>query len=115
VLGPVPKFAAKGVRTFTAVRRAVNWRVVPESRRTSLVLDALRLALATIATLPNGQEAQGLREQCEACEGVARRWAQVPPTAQEREAVMQRVVSLHVAVARVRRSTLPPPPDGSES
>jgi hypothetical protein len=37
------------------------------------------------------------------CEKVVRKWADAPPTILEREAMMQRVLRLHVAAMKLRR------------
>ena len=54
------------------------------SARTSLVLDAIRLALSTLATVPASIETEALRERGEACEHIAKRWEHVPPTPEKR-------------------------------
>jgi hypothetical protein len=81
-------------------------RKPPQSpaRRTSPVLDAIRQALAVLSTLPESQETSELRDRCLAYEHIAEQWAREPPAPEEREALMKRVLTLHVLVCRVRQS-----------
>ncbi|HXX67339.1 MAG TPA: hypothetical protein VEK07_09170 [Polyangiaceae bacterium] len=82
------------------------------SARTSLVLDALRQALTAIASLPCSDEVAVLRARCTEFEQRAREWSQVRPTPEERETVMKAVLTLHASIAKVRRSSRPPPGAG---
>jgi hypothetical protein len=74
------------------------------ARRTSPVLDAIRQALAVVSSLPESQEVSELRDRCLAYEHIAEQWAREPPAAEEREAMMKRVLTLHVLLCRVRQS-----------
>jgi hypothetical protein len=74
------------------------------ARRISPVLDAIRKALAVVSTLPESQEVSELRDRCLAYEHIAEQWAREPPAPEEREALMKRVLTLHVLVCRVRKS-----------
>jgi hypothetical protein len=73
------------------------------ARKISPVLDAIRQALAAVSTLPESQEVSDLRDRCLAYEHIAEQWAREPPAPEEREALMKRVLTLHVLVCRVRR------------
>jgi hypothetical protein len=66
-------------------------------------MDAIHQAQATFAVLPDSPEAQDLRERCLAVEATAREWAHAPPTPEEREALMRKVLALHVAITKLRR------------
>jgi hypothetical protein len=81
------------------------------SKLTSPALNAIRQALATVSKLPESEEARELRDQCLAHEHIAEQWAREPPTPEEREALMKKVLALHVKVTKVHRSSFPPPPD----
>lgn len=85
---------------------------MPLAKQIPSVLDAIRQALLVVSNLPESDEARQLGDQCLACEHIAERWAQQPPTPDEREALMKKVLSLQIKVTRARRSTFPPP--GSE-
>lgn len=82
------------------------------SKRTALVSDAIRQALASLAILPNSEEALTLRERCLACQAVANEWSQTPPTPEEREAMMRKVIALHVAITKLRRKSERPKQGG---
>jgi hypothetical protein len=81
---------------------------VPRSKRAPRVLDAIHQALATFAALPDSTEARNLREQCLAVEATAREWATVPPSPEDRDALMRKVLALHVAITKLRRTMEPP-------
>lgn len=78
------------------------------------MLDAIQQALATFARLPDSPEARALREQCLAVEATAKEWARVPPSVEDREAMMRKVLALHVAITKLRRKSLRPPPDDTD-
>jgi hypothetical protein len=78
---------------------------VPRPERAPFVQDAIQRALATLATLPDSEEARDLRQQCLAIEQTAKAWAQHPPTPEEREAMTKKVLALHVLVTKVYRSS----------
>ncbi len=73
------------------------------------MLDAIGKALASLRILPDSQEARVLREECLAWERMAKDWEHSPPTAEERETAMKKVVALHVAISRLRRESQRPP------
>lgn len=85
---------------------------MPRSKKTPGVLDAIRQALATFDALPDTPEAWKLRDECLVMEATAREWSRVPPSAEEREAMMRRVLALHIAITKLRRKTDSAPSDG---
>jgi len=82
---------------------------VAGSKRTILLIDAVKQALASLDVLPDTNEARLLRKECLSWEQVAKDWAHAPPTPEERERAMKKVVALHVAIARLRRESQRPP------
>jgi hypothetical protein len=82
---------------------------VASSKRTALLHDAIRKALASLELLPDNDESRRLWAECVSLERVATDWSQSPPTPEERETAMRKVVALHVAIARVRRESQRPP------
>lgn len=73
------------------------------------VLDAIRQASAVVSSLPESEVARQLGDECEAYERAAERWEQEPPSVEERETLMRKILALHIVVTRVRRSSFPPP------
>ncbi len=69
------------------------------SRRFSLVSDAIDVVLRRLATLPPSPEVEELRARAEVCLEKAQVWQHSTPTPEEREALMKRVLGLHVAIA----------------
>jgi hypothetical protein len=78
---------------------------VPRTRPTSRALDAIHQALATFAALPDSPNAHELREQYLAIEVTAREWARVPPSPEDRDLLIRKVLALHVAITKLRRTT----------
>lgn len=79
------------------------------SKRTILLGDAVRQGLASLDVLPDTNEARLLRNECLSWEQVAKDWVLAPPTPEERERAMKKVIALHVAIARLRRESQRPP------
>jgi hypothetical protein len=73
------------------------------SRRLALVRDAIEIVVRRLSTLPPSPELEELRLRAEECLRQADGWAHRPPTVEEREAVMKRVLGLHTAVVRLER------------
>lgn len=73
------------------------------SKRTALVIDAIRLAVDSLAVLPDSEDARELRASCCALRSAVEAWNVAPPSAEEREQTMRKVVALHVAVTKLRR------------
>jgi hypothetical protein len=40
---------------------------------------------------------------------MAEQWEREPPSIEEREALMKKILALHIVVIKVRRSSFPPP------
>jgi hypothetical protein len=59
--------------------------------------------------LPDSKEVGDLKEQCLAIEDTVKQWARQEPSPEEREALMRKVLALHVAITRLRRRSRPPP------
>jgi hypothetical protein len=79
------------------------------SKRTALALDALNLVLDTLGRLPHSDDRQRLEGQARACERVVSCWQYYPPTDEDREDLMRRLLDLHMATAQLRRGSEPPP------
>lgn len=79
-----------------------------QSRRIAFALDAIAAALEALATVPDGDDKLRLVAEARACERKVQAWRDSPPAIEEREAVMKKVLSLHVAVARLRRAAEQP-------
>jgi len=90
--------------------RAIASISVTLAKPTPSVLDAIRQAWAVVSSLPESEEARQLGDQCLAYQHMAERWTQEAPTVEEREALMKKVVELHIGVIRARRSSAPPSP-----
>jgi len=70
----------------------------------ALVQDAIRVVVRRLAAMNSSPEVDDLRCRAEVCLEQVRRWTQVGPTAEEQGAVTERVLGLHLAVARLKRS-----------
>jgi hypothetical protein len=73
------------------------------SGRTTLALDAVRAAIEALDKLAGTDEQAGLLGEARTCEGLVAAWTDRPPSAEEREELMRRVLALNVAVAKLRR------------
>lgn len=73
------------------------------SKRTNLALGAVDAAVAALASLPESDHTRRLLAEAESCARGIHSWVDRPPTAEEREATMKRVLGLHVAIAALRR------------
>lgn len=79
------------------------------SKRSALIIDAIQVALTELAKVPDCDAKRDLESRARACENIVMGWKTVPPSPDEREATMQSVLSLHVAVTKLRRNTVLPP------
>jgi hypothetical protein len=77
--------------------------------RTSPILRAIWHALTAVSKLPESQHVLELRDRCLACERTARIWVHEPPTPEEREGLMKRVLALQVMVTKAYRVGRPQP------
>jgi hypothetical protein len=73
----------------------------PKTKRTVVALEALEVALAELARLPETPEAEALLKKGFALQREVKAWADKPAMAQQREAMMKKVLGLHVAVSRL--------------
>ena len=78
------------------------------SERTHVVLAAIATALEAASALPDSPEARELRDRGLALEKATKQWEDASPTAGEREGMMKKVLALHTAVTKVKRSSFPP-------
>jgi hypothetical protein len=74
------------------------------AKRISPILDAIRQALTVAVRLPESEGARRLRDQCLAYQNIVEQWSREPPTAEEREALMKQVLTLHLTITRLHRS-----------
>jgi acyl-CoA reductase-like NAD-dependent aldehyde dehydrogenase len=77
--------------------------MIVETKRTSVVLSALQVTLRHLSEIPDSPEADALKRAVADCEREAREWRTTSPTAQQREALMKRVLALHLSVAKLGR------------
>jgi hypothetical protein len=70
-------------------------------RGIALVIEAANVILRHLGEIPDGVEVRALREQTLDCIQEAAAWKSARPTAQIREAMMKRVLALHVEVKRL--------------
>jgi hypothetical protein len=73
------------------------------SNRSSLALDAVHAAIAALSRSADSDEKASLLEDALACEREIQSWPDRPPTAEQREGMMRRILTLNVAVARLPR------------
>lgn len=86
------------------------------SKRTGLALGAVHAALTALASLPDSAEKQRLLGEAESCARAVHSWVDRAPSDPEREAMMKRVLALHVAVATLQREKPTPAiPSGLDS
>lgn len=75
-----------------------------KTKRTVLTLETLDEALEELSRLPDDAETRELRVRGQALRAEVTAWtADAPPSAQEREAEMQRVLSFYMEVERLAR------------
>jgi hypothetical protein len=76
-----------------------------------IVLDALKTAVDPLATFDDSPQVRVLRRMAADFEEEVKKWTPEGPEEDEREIMMQRVLALNVAVAKLVRgkSSLPPP------
>lgn len=91
------------------------------SKRTNLALGAVDAAVAALASLPDSGEKSRLLVEAGSCACAIQSWRDRPPASEEREAMMKRVLRLHVAVAALQREAAlaalpadPEPPEEAE-
>jgi hypothetical protein len=67
------------------------------------VLGAVEAALKVLAALPRRDDIAYFVSEAERLKAVIAAWETSTPSSAERERVLQRVLALHVAVAKLRR------------
>ncbi len=76
---------------------------VPQTKRTSVVLNALRVTMRCLHDIPDSPEAEKLRLRAIAFEREAERWPASSPSNYQREAMMKQVLALHIEVTKLGR------------
>ena len=71
------------------------------SKGVVVVLEAIDSTLSRLALTPDGPETRNLREMALACAREAEGWREQPPSSEQRETLMERVLAVHVAVDRL--------------
>ena len=61
--------------------------------------------MKNLAQLPDSAHARKVREKALACIKEAEGWRDHPPSVEQREALMKKVLGLHTAVRRLGRGT----------
>jgi hypothetical protein len=72
------------------------------SQGVAVALDAIRAVLDVLSCVPHCDERRRLTGEARACERIVHTWDLLAPKAEEREAVMKRVLALHIATAKLR-------------
>ncbi len=73
----------------------------PKTKRTVVALEALEDALAQLAKLPESAETEALLTKGFELQREVKSWDDKPATSQQREAMMKKVLSLHIAISRL--------------
>jgi len=73
------------------------------SKRLTLAKNALDVVLRRLSALPHSPEVEDLRRRTGDCLRLVDGWTLNPPTPEQREAVMQLVLNLHIATAKLER------------
>jgi hypothetical protein len=77
---------------------------IPQTKRTSVVLNALRVTMRCLQDVPSSPEAEKLRRRALAFEVEAEKWPATSPSNYEREAMMKQVLALHIEVTKLARA-----------
>jgi hypothetical protein len=77
--------------------------VAVPTKRTSVVLNALRVTMRCLDMVPDSPESLKLRRRALAFEREAQEWPAKAPSPYEREAMMKQVLLLHVEVVKLGR------------
>jgi hypothetical protein len=67
----------------------------------ALVIDAANVILKHLGQIPDGAEARALRARALDCIQEVAAWRSAKPSVETREAMMKRVLALHVEVKRL--------------
>ncbi len=76
---------------------------MPAARRISLALGSLRTLVDALDTLPESKERAAVLAGVHKCRETVERWQEQPPTIEEHEEVVDRLLKLHVAATWLRR------------
>lgn len=76
---------------------------VPQTKRTSVVLNALRVTMRCLEEIPSSPEAEKLRVRALDFEREAEKWPATSPSNYAREAMMKQVLALHIEVTKLGR------------
>jgi len=74
------------------------------SKREAFALNAIRLVLDLLASLPDSTERADAIRDAHACEHEVKHWSTAPPTDADRAGMMRRVLTLHLIAAKLRRA-----------
>jgi hypothetical protein len=72
------------------------------SQGVAVALGAIREVLNGLSRVPHSDERQRLTGEARACERIVRSWDLLAPKVEDREAVMKRVLALHIATTKLR-------------
>jgi hypothetical protein len=75
-----------------------------QTKRTSVVLNALKVTMRCLDGIPSSPDAEKLRLRALAFEREAEKWPATSPSNYEREAMMKQVLVLHMEVAKLGRA-----------
>jgi hypothetical protein len=70
------------------------------SQGVAVALEAIRAVLDVLSREPHSDKRQRLTGEARACERIVRSWDLLAPKAEDREAVMKRVLALHIATTK---------------
>jgi hypothetical protein len=70
----------------------------------SFLVDSIEVVLQVLATAADDPEVIALRERALEYDRTLKAWSQNPPTPEDRDAMMKKVLRLHVDAAKLRRS-----------
>ena len=81
---------------------------MPSSLRIPVLLDAITSALRAVASVPLCAEMDRFIREAESLRMAVESWQHTPPTPEQREDAMQRVLRLHTSAAKLRRQVASP-------
>jgi hypothetical protein len=85
-----------------------NVVAVQQTKRTSVVLNALRVTMRNLQEVPDSPETAKLWRLAMEYEREAQQWPETSPSNYQREAMMKLVLALHIEVAKLARANTPP-------
>lgn len=77
-----------------------------QKTRFIVVQEAIQVLVRHLACLPSSDRALDLRARVEECRREAEDWGASPPSDQEQNGLMKRVLALHVDVTKLERYAL---------